>query len=82
MPEGVGYSQISAKSESARPQQNVSRAEESRTKQTNNEKSSESVKRRDNPAVEVKLSNEARKADDVAQPRQDENTYAALKRKR
>lgn len=80
MPEGVGYSTVSSKNEVARTQQNVSRAEEAKARQTSSQRSSEPMNRRNNPAVEVKISNEARKADDVPQPRQDANTYAALKR--
>ena len=81
MPEGVGYNIVSSKNEAARAQQNVSRAEEPRTRQVSNERSSEPVNRRDNPAVEVRISNEARKAEDAPQPRQDANTYAALQKK-
>ncbi len=81
MPEGVGYNTVSSKYEAARAQQNVSRAEEPRTRQASNVRSSESANRRDNSAVEVKISNEARKAEDAPQPRQDTNTYAALQKK-
>ena len=80
MPEGVGYNTVSPKNEVARSQQNVARAEEAKARQTSNQRSSEPTVRRNNPAVEVKISNEARKADEVPQPRQDANTYAALKR--
>ena len=81
MPEGVGYNTVSSKNDVARAQQNVSRAEESRTKQVSNQRSSEPVNRRNNPAVEVRISNEARKAEDPPQSRQDANTYAALQKK-
>ena len=81
MPEGIGYNTVSSKNEPARAQQNVSGAKEPRTRQVSNERPSEPVNRRDNPAVEVRISNEARKAEDAPQPRQDANTYAALQKK-
>ena len=81
MPEGVGYNTVSSKNEAARAQQNVSRVEESRSRQVSNQRSSEPANRRNNPAVEVKISNEARKAEDAPQPRQDANTYTALQNK-
>jgi hypothetical protein len=74
MPEAIGYT---AKSETVRTQQAVARAVQDSVMQTPLELES----RKKAPAVEVKLSNEAIKAEAGVQPRQDVDTYEALNRK-
>ena len=81
MPEDVGYSGIAAKGETARTQQTVARAEQDKVTQARDQRPPEPVSRKNNPAVEVKLSDEAIKAEADVQPRQDVDTYEALKRK-
>ena len=81
MPEGIGYSGIAAKGETTRTQQTVSRGEQDKVTQASDQRPPEPVSRKNNPAVEVKLSDEARGAEGGVQPRQDVDTYEALNRK-
>ena len=74
MAEGIRYT---AKSETVRTQQAVARAIQDNVIQTPSELES----RKKAPAVEVKLSNEAIKAEAGVQPRKDVDTYEALNRK-
>ena len=81
MPEGIGYSGAGAKSETVQTQQAVARATQDRVIQTRDQIPPQVESRKNNPAVEVKLSNEAIKAEAGVQPRQEVNTYEALNRK-
>ena len=81
MPEGIGYSGVAAKSDATRTQQRVARAEQDKVAQARDQRLPEPVSRKNNPAVEVKLSDEALKARADVRPRQDVDTYQALNRK-
>ena len=81
MPEVIGYSGAAAKSETVQTQQAVARAAQDRVTQTRDQRPAEPVSRKNNPAVEVKLSDEALKPKADVQPRQDVDTYEALNRK-
>ena len=81
MPEGIGYSGVAAKSDTVRTQQAVARVEQDSVTQARGQRPPEPVSRKNNPAVEVKLSDEALKAKVDVQPRQGVETYEALNRK-
>ena len=81
MPEGIGYSGAAAKSETVKTQQAVARAAQDRVTQTRDQIPPQVEPRKNNPAVEVKLSDEALKPKADVQPRQDVDTYEALNRK-
>ena len=78
MPEGVGYSEVALKRDAAQTQRVVARAEQDKIAQTKEQTSADPVSRKSNPAVEVKLSDEAIRAAEGEKPRQDADTYAAL----
>ena len=81
MPEVIGYSGAAAKSETVQTQQAVARAAQDRVTQTRDQIPPQIEPRKNNPAVEVKLSDEALKPKADVQPRQDADTYEALNRK-
>jgi hypothetical protein len=81
MPEGIGYSGIAAKSETVRTRQTVAQASQDRVTQTRDQTTLQLESRKNNPAVEVKLSDEALKPRANVQPGQDVDTYEALNRK-
>ena len=81
MPEGIRYSGAAAKSETVQTQQAVARAAQDRVTQTRDQIPPRVEPRKNNPAVEVKLSDEALKSKADVQPRQDVDTYEALNRK-
>ena len=81
MPEGIGYSGVAAKSETARTQKTAAPVEQDSVVQTSDQSEPEPVSRKNNPAVEVKLSDEALKVQADVQPRQGADTYEALNRK-
>ena len=80
MPEGIGYSGVAAKADTVRTQQTLTRAEQNKVTQARDQRPPEPVSRKD-PAVEVKLSDQASKAEAGVQPRQEVDTYEALNRK-
>ena len=82
MPEGVGYSEVASKRDAAQTQRVVARAEQDKIAQTKEQSRAEPVSKKSNPAVEVKLSDEAIRAAEGVEPRQDADTYAALNRQR
>ena len=81
MPEGIGYSGVAAKSETVRIQQAVAGAAQDRAKQTRDQIPVKLESRKNNPAVEVKISDEALKPKADVQSRQEVDTYEALNRK-
>ena len=81
MSEGIGYSGVAAKSETMRTQQAVTGAAQDRATQTRDQILAQLKSRKNNPAVEVKLSDEALKPKADVQSRQDVDTYEALNRK-
>ena len=81
MPEGIGYSGVAAKSETVRTQQSVAGVAQDRVTQTRDQIPAQLESRKNNPAVEVKLSDEALKPKIDVQPRQDVDNYEALNRK-
>jgi hypothetical protein len=81
MPVGIGYSGVVAKSDTARTQQTLARAEQESVTQGRDQRLPEPVSRKNNPAAEVKLSNEVARPEAGVQPRQDVDTYEALNRK-
>ena len=78
MPEGIGYSGIAAKEDTARTRQVV---EQDRVKEASDQKPPEVEPRKNNAAVEVRLSEEALKAEDGDQPRREADTYEDLNRR-
>ena len=81
MPEGIGYSGVAVKSDTARTQRTGVRAEQDSVTKARDQRLPEPASQKNNPAVEVKLSDEALKAKADVQPRQDVDTYEALNRK-
>jgi hypothetical protein len=82
MPEGIGYGAVVAKSETVRTQQAVARAAQDRVTQTRDQTPPEVQSRKNNPAVEVKLSDEALKPEADLQPRQDVDTLGRAEQNR
>jgi hypothetical protein len=82
MPEGVGYSGVAAKSQTIQTQQAVARAAQDRATQTRDQIPPQVESRKNNPAVEVKLSDEALKPKADVQPRQDIDTVARTEQDR
>lgn len=82
MPEGIGYSGVAAKSETVRTQQSVAGVAQDRVSQTRDQIPAQLESRKNNPAVEVKLSDEALKPKADVQPRQDLDTMARTEQDR
>ena len=81
MPEGVGYSGTAPKEEAARIRQTAERVEQDRVTEATDRRLSEAESRKNNAAVEVRLSEEALKAEEGVQPRQQADTYEDLNRR-
>jgi hypothetical protein len=82
MPEGIGYSGVAAKSETVRTQQSVAGVAQDRVAQTRDQISVQVESRKNNPAVEVKLSDEASKPKADVQLRQDLDTVTRARDQR
>ena len=83
MPEGVGYSGIAAaKEDTTRVRQPTKQVEQDSVAKAEDQRLPEAESRKNNAAVEVRLSEDARKAEVGAEPRQEVDTYEDLNRGR